>query len=439
VSQQPLMRPEPALSHVYASLRVRNYRLFWISQLISLTGTWMQVLAQSWLVLSLTHSPQALGIVTMLQFLPLTLLVLFAGVIADRVPKRRFLVFTQSAAMLQALVLGILVTAGIVRLWHIYILAALLGLNNAFDNPARQAFVPEMVGRDLVSNAVALNSALFNSARIAGPAIAGITIATIGIDGTFFLNAASFLPVIGALLLMRTRELQPVSQAPAQTNVFGQVREGLQFAFGSRRVLLIIILLAVVGTFGYNFTVALPLLAQFVLHVGSVGFGVMTSVVGIGSLAAALTIAYTHRATERQLLLGAGAFSLILILLGLSHWFVLSLFLLAMLGYAGITFTATANTRMQLSAPDHLRGRVMSLYVLLFVGTTPLGSFLLGQTASGLGVQSAIVLFGALSAIGVAIGVLYQGTRKASEVASSVCDVEADVPDAALPKEKTYE
>jgi MFS family permease len=221
--------------------------------------------------------------------------------------------------------------------------------------------------------------------------------------------------------------------------VFGQVREGLHFAFSSRRVLLIIILLAVVGTFGYNFTVALPLLAQFVLHVGSVGFGVMTSVLGVGSLAAALTIAYTNRASERQLILGAGAFSLILILLGLSHWFVLSLFLLAMLGYAGITFTATANTRMQLSAPDHLRGRVMSLYVLLFVGTTPLGSFLLGQAADWLGVQSAIVLFGAISAIGVAIGVLYQGTRRAPEVASPVRDVEADAPDAALPEEKVYE
>ena len=439
MSQQPLKRPEPAFRHVYASLRVRNYRLFWISQLISLTGTWMQVLAQSWLVLSLTHSPQALGIVTMLQFLPLTLLVLFAGVIADRVPKRRFLVFTQSAAMLQALVLGILVTAGVVHLWHIYILAALLGLNNSFDNPTRQAFVPEMVGRDLVPNAVALNSALFNAARVVGPAIAGITIATIGIDGTFFLNAASFLPVIGALLLMRTRELQPVSRAPAQADVLGQVREGLQFAFGSRRVLLIIILLAVIGTFGYNFTVALPLLAQFVLHVGSVGFGVMTSVLGIGSLAAALTMAYTHRATERQLLLGAGAFSLILILVGLSHWFVLSLFLLAVLGYAGITFTATANTRMQLSAPDHLRGRVMSLYVLLFVGTTPLGSFLLGQTADGLGVQTAIVLFGAISAIGVALGAIYGGCGKPPTVATPVRDVEADAPDAALPEEKVYE
>jgi len=439
VSQQPLKRPEPAFSHVLASLRVRNYRLFWISQLISLTGTWMQVLAQSWLVLSLTHSPQALGIVTMLQFLPLTLLVLFAGVIADRVPKRRFLVFTQSAGMLQALILGILVTTGVVRLWHVYILATLLGLNNSFDNPTRQAFVPEMVGKDLVSNAVALNSALFNAARIVGPAIAGITIATIGIDGTFFLNAASFLPVIGALLLIRARELQPVSRAPAQADVFGQVREGLQFAFGSRRVLLIIILLAVVGTFGYNFTVALPLLAQFVLHVGSVGFGVMTSVFGIGSLAAALTIAYTHRATERQLLLGAGAFSLVLILLGFSHWFVVSLFLLAALGYAGITFTATANTRMQLSAPDHLRGRVMSLYILLFVGTTPLGSFLLGQAAERLGVQAAIVLFGVISAIGVAIGVLYQGTRKASEVVTPVHNVEANGPDAALPEEKVYE
>jgi MFS family permease len=439
VSQRPLKRPEPALSHVFASLQVRNYRLFWTSQLISLTGTWMQVLAQSWLVLSLTHSPQALGIVTMLQFLPLTLLVLFAGAVADRIPKRPFLVFTQSAGMVQALVLGILVTTGAVHLWHVYILAAMLGLNNSFDNPTRQAFVPEMVGRELVPNAVALNSALFNSARIVGPAIAGVTIATIGIDGTFLLNAVSFLPVIGALLLMRDRELQPVSRAPAQASVFGQVREGLEFALGSRRLLLIVVLLAIVGTFGYNFTVALPLLAQFVLHVGSVGFGVMTSVFGIGSLAAALMIAYTHRASERQLFLGAGAFSLTLILVGVSHWFVVSLFLLAVLGYASITFMATANTRMQLAAPDHLRGRVMSLYVLLFAGSTPVGSFLLGQTADGLGVQGAIVLFGFISAAGVVIGLLYRGMRKAPEVATAVGGVETVLPEVVLPDEKVYE
>lgn len=400
------------LNQMTASLRVRNYRLFWFSQLISLSGTWMQIIGQSWLVLELTHSPQALGIVTMLQFLPLTLLVLFTGVIADRVHKRRFLVFTQSMAMLQALVLGILVATGAVRIWHVYILAALLGVNNAFDNPTRQAFVSEMVGKDLLPNAVALNSTLFNTARIVGPAIGGITIATIGIDGTFLLNAASFLPVIGALLLMRSHELQATIRAPSEANVLEQVREGLRFAFGSRQVMLIIVLLSVLGTFGYNYTVALPLLAQFVLDVGSVGFGVMTSVLGMGAVAAALMIAYTHNASERQLLLGAGAFSVVLVLLGLSQWFIPSLILLAVLGFFGITFTATANTRMQLNAPDHLRGRVMSLYVLLFIGTTPMGSFLLGQAAHIMGVQEAIVLFGVISGIGVVGGLLFSKAGK---------------------------
>ncbi|MDI6857435.1 MAG: MFS transporter [Dehalococcoidia bacterium] len=411
-----ITQARPALSLVFASLRVRNYRLFWLSQLISLTGTWMQVIGQSWLVLDLTHSAQALGIVTMLQFLPLTLLVLFAGVIADRVPKRGFLIFTQSFAMLQAVLLAVLVMTGAVRLWHIYLLAALLGLNNSFDNPTRQAFVPEMVGRELVPNAVALNSALFNSARIAGPALGGATIATIGIDGTFFLNAASFLPVIAALLLMRPGELHPAVRSGAPVDVLQEVRAGLRFAFRSQQVLLVVIVLAIVGTFGYNFTVALPLLARMVLHVGSVGFGAMTSALGVGSLAAALTIAYTHRASERQLLLGAGVLSVTFALVGVSRSFPLSLILLAVLGYASIMFTATANTRMQLSAPDYLRGRLMSLYVLLFAGTTPLGSLLLGQTAHLLGVQGAVVLFAGLSALGVAIGVAYKWFGEVSRV-----------------------
>ncbi|MGD0765976.1 MAG: MFS transporter [Dehalococcoidia bacterium] len=191
-----------------------------------------------------------------------------------------------------------------------------------------------------------------------------------------------------------------------------QVREGLDFALGTPRVLLILLLLAFIGTFGYNFTVALPLLARFVLHVQSVGFGVMTSMVGVGSVLAALTIAYTRSATEKQLLLGAAAFSLLLILVGLSHWFVVTLVLLVLLGFAGITFTATANTRLQLSAPDRLRGRVMSLYILLFAGTTPIGSFLLGNVAERLGVQKAIVLFGAISVLGVIVALLYRASRK---------------------------
>jgi MFS family permease len=394
---------------IFVALRVRNFRLFWFGQLISLSGTWMQTIGQAWLVLTITQSPFAVGTVTTLQFLPITFLVLFGGVFADRVPKRRFLVGTQTAAMLQALVLGVLVSTGAVRIWHVYLLALALGVNNAFDNPTRQAFVPEMVGRELVANAVALNSTLFNAARIIGPAIGGITIATVGIDGTFYLNAASFIPVIIALMMIRPAELFSVDKGVGR--MFEQLREGLRFAFRTPEVLLILLVMFFVGTFGYNFSTALPLLAKFVLHAGSVGFGVMTAVLGVGALLAALAIAYTRRAGERQILLGGGVFSLLLILVGLSHWFALTLPLLVLLGFAGIVFTASANTRLQLLSPGHLRGRIMSLYVLLFAGTTPVGAFLLGNAAERIGVQRAIVLFGAISALGVGLGVLYRASH----------------------------
>jgi MFS family permease len=397
------------LRDIFIALRVRNFRLFWFGQLISLSGTWMQSIGQAWLVLTLTQSPFAVGTVTTLQFLPMTFLVLFGGVFADRVPKRRFLVGTQTAAMLQALALGVLVSTGAVRIWHIYLLALALGLNNAFDNPTRLAFVPEMVGRELVANAVALNSTLFNAARIVGPALGGITIATVGIGGTFYLNAASFIPVIIALMMMRPAEFFSVEKGEGR--LFEQLREGISFAYRTPEVLLILLVMGFIGTFGYNFSTALPLLAKFVLHIGSVGFGVMTAVLGIGSLLAALAIAYTRRAGERQILLGAGVFSLLLILVGLSRWFALTLPLLVLLGFAAIIFSASANTRLQLLSPGRLRGRVMSLYILLFAGTTPVGAFLLGNTADRIGVQPAIVLFGAISTLGVGLSVLYRASH----------------------------
>ncbi|HEY8489676.1 MAG TPA: MFS transporter [Dehalococcoidia bacterium] len=400
--------PEPGgWRRTFAALRVRNFRLFWCGQLLSLSGTWMQTVGQAWLVLDLTGSPLALGTVTMLQFLPILLFALIAGVFADRVPKRRFLLLTQSAAMLQALSLALLVATGTVQLWHVYVLAFLLGLTNAFDNPTRQAFVPEMVGRELVPNAVALNSSLFNSARIVGPAVGGVTIATVGIAGTFFLNAASFLPVLAALLLMRPAELYPAPPA-RDARVLAQLREGLGYAFRTPAVLLIVLLMGVLGTFGYNFNVALALLARYTLHAESVGFGFMTSAMGLGSLASAVALAYSGRATERRLLAGAAAFSVLLVLVGLSRWYPLTLLLLVCLGYASITFTATANSRLQMAAPDHLRGRVMSLYFLLFAGSTPIGSELLGFTAHALGVSAAIVIFGSVCAAGVGLALLYR-------------------------------
>jgi MFS family permease len=411
----PSTAPARDFRDIFAALQVRNFRLFWFGQLISLSGTWMQTIGQAWLVLNLTQSPFAVGTVTTLQFLPITLLVLFGGVVADRVPKRRFLVGTQTAAMFQALTLGVLVTTGAIRVWEIYLLALALGLNNAFDNPTRQAFVPEMVGKDLVTNAIPLNSTLFNAARIVGPAIGGVTIATVGIDGTFYLNAASFIPVIIALLMMRPSEFYPAEKGHGR--LFAQIREGFQYAFHTPEIMLIMVLMFFIGTFGYNFSTALPLLAKFVLHVGSVGFGAMTAVLGVGSLMAALVIAYTRRAGEKQILIGGAVFSLLLIGIGLSHWYVVTLLLLMVLGSAAILFSASANTRLQILTPGHLRGRVMSLYILLFAGTTPIGAFLLGNVAERIGVQQAVVLFGVITGAGVLVGLLYRATHKSRSAA----------------------
>jgi MFS family permease len=317
----PAERQAPFAS-TFRALRNRNYRLFYFGQSISLCGTWMQTIAQAWLVLQLTDSKIALGTVTMLQFLPITIFVLFAGVIADRVPKRNFILCTQTLAMTQALTLAALVWSGHVQLWHVYVLALMLGLANAFEQPTRQAFVVEMVGKDDILNAVALNSGMFNGARLIGPAIGGVVIATVGVKAAFLLNGVSFVPVIAGLLMMRMGELYAVNRRVAgPVNALGELREGLAYAFRTPPVLLIIILVAIIGTFGYNFTVMLPLVDRYVLGRGSVGLGFMTAAVGLGALISALMLASRKRAAHSTMFLGAAAFALLLAAVALSTWF----------------------------------------------------------------------------------------------------------------------
>lgn len=388
------------VSQTFSSLAIYNYRVFWLGQLISLSGTWMQTTAQAWLVLKLTNSPLALGTVTMLQFLPVTLLTLFGGVLADRLPKRAVILCTQSVAALQALLLAALVLSHVVQLWQVYALAFLLGLVNAFDNPTRQAFVVEMVGQEHLQNAVALNSSLFNAARIIGPAMGGIVISAVGIGQAFLFNGLSFLPVIAGLLLMRSREFFAVPR-PARGNVFGQLAEGVRYAWATPEVRLILIAVATLGTFGYNFSTILPLITRFVLHAGAVDLGLLTSAMGVGSLAAALGVAAARRTSLSALLGAAALFSMLLILVGFSTWLPLTLSLLVVLGVTSIIFSASANTRLQLAAPPTLRGRVMSLYFLLFAGTTPIGGLLVGVLAARLGVQPAVIVMGAICLAGV--------------------------------------
>jgi MFS family permease len=342
----------------------------------------------------------------MLQFLPITIFVLPAGVLADRVPKRGLILLTQTIAMCQAFALAVLVWSGHIQLWHLYLLAPMLGLANAFEQPTRQAFVVELVGKDDLMNAVALNSGAFNGARLIGPAIGGVVIATVGVKLAFLINAMSFLPVIVALLLMDTSKLYAVDRR-SRGNPARELMEGLSYAFRTPAALVIVILVALVGTFGYNFTVLLPLVDRYQLHRGEIAFGFLTASLGLGALISALLIAGEATAMKRTLFVGGVAFAVLLAAVGFSPWLYLTLPLLLALGLASTAFNATANTSLQLATPDHLRGRVMSIYMLLFAGSTPIGGYLTGVMAEHLGVSTTVAIEAGLCLVGVSLGLLY--------------------------------
>ncbi len=405
------------LARGFRALQVRNYRLYWIGQLISQTGSWMQTTAQAWLVLQITQSPFALGLVTTLQFLPIMLLSLLGGAISDRWPKHRLILVTQTAALIQAAVFGALVATGAIQLWHVYVLASIQGVITAIDNPTRQAFAVELVGREHLVNAVALNSMLFNGARIIGPALAGLIIAKIGIAPTLFLNAISFVAVIVGLLMMDPSAF--FNPPPAQRGSTGRnIVEGLAYVWRTPPVLLVMIIVAAIGTFGYNFSVVLPLLAGFVLHTDASGFGGLSAFLGVGSLVGALATAYTRTIKVRRLVIGAGCFGVLLGAVALSTNFALSGALLIALGFAGITFATSANSLLQLSVPDALRGRVMGLYMLLFAGTTPIGGFLIGTLSNAIGVSWTLLICAGLCLLGVGGALVYRWTSRQLPVAS---------------------
>ena len=400
------------LARGFHALEVRNYRLFWIGQLISQTGSWMQRTAQDWLVLQLTHSPFALGLVTALQFLPVLLLSLIGGVITDRWPKHRLVIITQVAALIQAAIFAAMVASGAIQLWHVYVLALLQGVITAIDNPVRQSFVVELVGREHLVNAVALNSMLFNGARIVGPALAGIMIARAsstlaGIALVLFVNAISFVAVLVGLLRMDSSALSPAPAVPAG-KMAQRLVDGLSYVWRTPAVLLIMIVVAAIGTFGYNFSVVLPLLAGFVLHTDAAGFGGLSAFLGFGSLVGALSTAYTRQVTMRRLILGSTVFSLLLGAVAISTSFAISGVLLVALGFAGILFSTSANTLLQLSVPDALRGRVLSLYMLLFAGSTPIGGLLIGSLSNVIGVSLTLLVCACLCLLGVGGALLYR-------------------------------
>lgn len=394
------------------ALASRDFRLFFAGQNLSLIGTWMQAVGQSWLVLQLTGSPFKLGLVGALQFAPMLFFSFVAGAVADRVPKRRLVIATQTALFLQALALAVLVRTGHVRYWHVAILAIVMGFANTFDMPTRQSYVAEMLGREALLNGIALNSASFNAARVVGPAIAGFLIARYGVAAAFFVNAVSFIPVIAALLLIRARGLP--HPRPGRRLV-EEILEGVRYAVRTPRIMLVMSLLVFVSVFVFNFNVLVPLLAREVLRVDAHGFGVLMAAVGFGAVTAALGLAVLGRARPPVALLvtaavvaGAG-----ILALGFVGRFGPAAALLYVTGGAGVLFMASCNTTMQVGVPDHLRGRMMSLYTFVFAGVVPIGAALTGSVAETLGVATAFRVNGALAILGVLLVALRWRRRRA--------------------------
>ena len=382
------------------ALNHRDFRLFISGQLISLIGTWMQSVAQSWLVLELTNSPFKLGLIGTLQFGPMLGFSFLAGAIADRLPKRRLIIATQTALMLQAFTLALLARTGHVQFWHVAVLAVCYGLANTLDMPTRQSFIVEMVGKEDLASAIALNSAMFNGARMIGPAVAGLLVDRFGVAPAFGLNGLSFVAVILALAAMRTEGLPREREG---TTVRQDIAAGVRYAVGTPLVALILSLLLVVSLFVINHNVLVPLLARNVLHEGAHGFGLLMAALGIGAVVGALALALLGRSRPGLPLLIAAAAtaSALTLALAVIRHFPAAVVLLALTGLTQIVFMASCNTTLQMVVPDRLRGRIMSLYAFVFVGVTPIGSFFVGSVAEWLGTPIAYAAGGGLGLLSV--------------------------------------
>lgn len=381
------------------ALRHRNFRFFWFGQMVSLIGTWMQTVAQAWLVLDLTHSSLKLGVVTALQFLPMLVLSFFTGPFIDYIPKRRIIIVCQTVLMLQAFVLAILDWTGAIQYWHILALAAMLGVVNTVDMPARQAFVIELVGREDLMNAIALNSSIFNSARAIGPALAGLAIASFSTAFAFFLNGLSFLAVIWGLSLIRLEE-PPRPEKPSY-DMLRDTGEALRYIRRTPLILNTILLVAVVSVFAANFNVLVPVFARMELNRDAAAFGFLMSSLGAGALIGAFSLTVLSRSGPRfPLLIGSGlGLSLFLVLIGLQKHFGMTALLLSLCGWCMVTFFGTANSTVQLNTEDRLRGRVMSVYTMAFGGLSPFGSIFAGSFAHWLHAPLTFALGGLISGL----------------------------------------
>jgi len=399
-----------AIRHSFNSLEVPNYRRYFTGQLISLSGTWMQTVAALWVILSLTGSGVAVGLTTALQFLPMLLIGAWGGLLADRIPKRRLLIATQALMAIPALSLFVVTATGVVTPWMVYLAVFAMGSVNAIDNPTRQSFVIEMVGPDRVVNAVSLNSVIVQAARIVGPAFAGILIATVGVVPCFAINALTFLAMILALWRMDPARLHA---APPARHEPGAIRAGLRYVLRTPELLVPLALMALVGTLGFNFQVVLPLLAKFSFEAGAMTYAVLVSAMAVGSIVGALVNGHRGRTGPRLIAAGSLAFGVAALLAALMPTLAFEVPALMLLGAASVTFAATINSTLQLAVAPDMRGRVMALYSVVFLGSTPIGGPLAGWLAQSYDPRIALLL---AAGSGLAAAAIARHTFKRFEI-----------------------
>ncbi len=397
------------MSPTFRAFKVRNFRLYASGAIVSNVGTWMQRVAQDWLVLELTHSGTALGIVTGLQFLPALLLSPYAGLVADRFPKRRVLTMTQLAMGAVALVLGTLAVTGVVQAWHVFALAFLFGVGTAFDAPTRQAFVVEMVGKDDLQNAVGLNSASFNAARLIGPGLAGLLIAWIGTGPVIIINGLSYAAVILSLWLMVPDELHTPKMAGREK---GMIRDGMRYLWRRPDLMMVLVAVFFAGTFGLNFQMTSALMATSAFHKGAGEYGILGSILAIGSLIGALLAARRVRTRGRLVIGAALAFGVMDVVSGLMPTYLSFAAVLPLVGFTALTMLTAANATMQLGIEPTMRGRVMALYMTVLMGGTPIGSPFIGWVGQEFGARWSLIVGGALTVIGTTASVIYFSRRR---------------------------
>jgi MFS family permease len=389
----------PQFRMVMRALRHRNYALFFVGQLISLVGTWMQMVAQPWLVYGITDSSFWLGAVGFAGQIPVFLLAFLGGAVADRYNRHRIIIATQIASMILAFILALLVLSGQVAIWHIFVLSVLLGVVNAFDMPGRQAFVVELVEKEDLMNAIALNSSIFNGARVAGPAVAGILIAGIGAGWCFFANGVSYIAVILCLLCMRLKPREAVDSSRADLS---GVLDGFRYVQRTKPVRAVILMLGLISLAGMPYSVLMPIFADKILHCGAHGFGILMGATGLGALAGSMSLAVRSntRGIGKLIAYASAGFGAALILFSFSHWFWVSALMLLPAGYCFMVQMAASNTLIQTTVPDRLRGRVMAVHVMTFMGMMPFGSIIAGSVAEKLGAPYTLALGGLACLVG---------------------------------------